>query len=164
MSTILTNLYIHQIRFTLNKNVTNKKIIKKWKELKLDCETENNEYIVNNINSYYKLESNKSLVYLDRCEGGICDGQSNTKNKQIRFRYDMASVCGKPEQSLIKDNDIIFDEISNSDDNTSYWTYEELNDIIDAFMLYIKNDVFDTYDNYISDNNIVEAHIELIKK
>jgi hypothetical protein len=55
-------------------------------------------------------------------EGGI-GGDNNMTHKQLRFRN---SIFG------IKGNDIIFDQVINTD--TEKWTYDELDDIIYAFI------------------------------
>ena len=119
----------------INKNITNmiirfkldndapKDFIKKWLELKNKCETltktDSRKETIDAWLKYCKLQSNKNLPFLDRCELGI-----GGKNKQMRFRQ-------RSEQKPFLDNDIIIDQIYNIDEEK--WNLEELQDLINAF-------------------------------
>jgi len=114
--------HVYKLRFSLD-NDAPKEFIKRWDEFKYDCEN-NNEYIVEQIKSYSKL--NKKLPYLNRYEGGM-GGGNNLVNKQIRFRFYYG-----PKDYRCRDNDIMFDEIINT--KKEKWTVEELDDLIYAFI------------------------------
>lgn len=101
-----------------------KNFLNKWKDLKLHCENGDNKDIVDHLKLYCNLDSNKKIPYLLRYEGGM-GGDNNIENKQIRFRH----------QRKVKfkvDHFIVFDQILNT--TTESWTYEELDDIIHAFI------------------------------
>ena len=116
----------HKLRFNIDKDVP-EKYMKRWKKFKSDCESGNNRHIVEQIKNNCKLQQNKNLPYLDRCEGGM-GGNNNRTDKQIRFRdYELWSKC-----PIYIDNDIIFDRIENSE--IEKWTYSELDDIMYAFI------------------------------
>lgn len=93
-----------------------------WNKLKKECETTNNKIIVDEIKNYCKLETNKNLPYLKRCEGGL-GGNDNKMNKQIRFRL---------KDSVKYDDDILL-YIENTE--SEKWTYEELDDILRSFIM-----------------------------
>ena len=120
------------IKFTIDNNAP-KDFIKLWKELKNKCETwtknDCRKEIINSWLKYCKIETNKNLPFLDRCELSI-GGNDNIKNKQIRFRQ-------RVEQKSFSDNDIIIDQIYNTD--YEKWTFQELHDIINAFKVYASN-------------------------
>jgi hypothetical protein len=110
----------HKLRFRIDAD-TPKDYMKRWKNLKYKCEDGDNKYVIETMKSYCRLETNKILPYLQRCEGGV-GGNDNIKNKQIRFRMVM--------NDWRMDNDIVFDKIYNTD--TEKWSYEELDDLIYA--------------------------------
>ena len=113
--------HIHTLRFWIDCDM-NKKYMDKWIDLKYTCETGKNQLIVNVIKSNCSILSNKNLPYLNNMEGGM------GKNKQIRFRdYKLWSQIPK-----YTDNFILFDNIINTNDEK--WTYEELDDLINAFI------------------------------
>jgi hypothetical protein len=122
----ILDTYTHCLRFTLDSDAT-LKYVKKFKNLKISCEWTDNEDIVNEIKFNCRLESNKNLPYLDRCEGGL-GGNDNTINKQIRFRFN---------HNLIKkyskfNNDILLFVYNTEHEK---WTYEELDDIVRSFTI-----------------------------
>jgi hypothetical protein len=114
----------------------------RWKKLKYDCDNGNNEYIVEKMKTYCKLESNKTIPYLQRTEGGF-GGNDNIMNKQIRFRICWSNI----------DNDIILDQVDNTE--TEKWTYDELDDIIRALTK--------TF-NYFVESECVNGVIEISNK
>jgi hypothetical protein len=116
----ILDTHIYKLRFKLDFDAPND-YIEKWNKLKKECETTNNKIIVDEIKNYCKLESNKNLPYLKRCEGGL-GGNDNIMNKQIRFRLD----------SIKYDDDILL-YIENSE--FEKWTYEELDDILRSFII-----------------------------
>ena len=124
----------HRLVFRID-NDAPKGYIKKWKDLKLECEGGEsgpstpgpNKNILEQIKENCKLEENKKLPYLKRSEGGL-GGDDNIENKQIRFRdYELWSKL-----PMYVDNNIIFDQITNGKEDL--WTYEELDDIIYGFI------------------------------
>jgi hypothetical protein len=114
----------------------------RWKKLKYDCDNGDNKYIVEKMKTYCKLESNKTLPYLQRTEGGF-GGNDNIMNKQIRFRICWSNI----------DNDIILDQVDNTE--TEKWTYDELDDIIRALTK--------TF-NYFVESECVNGVIEISNK
>ena len=163
---IITDLYNYQIHFELDvegidyntEEINPLHFNKVWEQIKTKCENglETNRTISENLIKHFKLETNKKLLVLDRVEGGLCSSQSNTEGKQFRFRYDMHFDVGKPEQSQFNDDYIVLTDFTNSkNNNTEYWTYEELNDIMNAFKLYMIN-LFDTEYNYIEARIVLE--------
>ena len=110
--------------------------------IKYDCDNGNNKYIVEKMKTYCKLESNKTLPYLQRTEGGF-GGNDNIMNKQIRFRICWSNI----------DNDIILDQVDNTE--TEKWTYDELDDIIRALTK--------TF-NYFVESECVNGVIEISNK
>ena len=115
--------HIYKLRFKLDFNAPNK-YIEDWNKIKKESETTNNKNLVEEIKNNCKLESNKNLPYLKRCEGGL-GGDNNKNNKQIRFRFNF--------NSHNFDNDILID-ILNSDLKNEKWTYEELDDTLRSFI------------------------------
>ena len=113
--------HTHFLRFRIDSDAPDE-YIKKWNKLKKDCEDTNNKITVREIKNKCKLESNKNLPYLDRCEGGF-GGNNNQINKQIRFRLELGQIN--------RDNDILLDVINT---NSEKWTYDELDDIIQSFI------------------------------
>lgn len=130
----ILDTHVYKLRFRIDKENAPFKYMERWNDLKIKCETGENKHIIQKIKSYCKLNSNKEISYLDTSEGG----------KQIRFR-DFS--CSK------KDNDIILHEIVNT--NNEKWTYEELEDLMDAF---IKTA------NFYIEGEFVNGCIEMIKK
>ena len=122
----IINTHEHRLVFRID-NDAPKEYMERWKDFKLKCEGGSNEGILDQIKGNSKLEENKNLPYLKRCEGGL-GGDNNTENKQIRFRdYELWSKLPK-----YVDNEIIFDKITNG--KKEVWTYEELDDIIYGFI------------------------------
>jgi hypothetical protein len=116
-----TDEYIYKLRIRIDGDAP-PDFMKRWKNLKEICEyNKNNKDIILLIKENCKLEQNKNLPYLNRCEGGL-GGDSNTMNKQMRFRT----------HRRVMDNDIVFDNILGAGDE--YWTYDELDDIVSAFI------------------------------
>jgi hypothetical protein len=111
--------HIHKLCLKLDYNVLNK-YKKEWEKIKEGCENTDNKYLVEEIKEYCKLESNKNLPYLNRCEGGL-GGDDNKNNKQIRFRTNNKTT---------KEDDNILLYVLDSDLKIEKWTYEELDDIL----------------------------------
>lgn len=143
----ILNTYIHKLRFCIDYDAP-PQYIEKWCKLKQKCETGNNEYIVEQMKNYFKLDINKKLPYLNRSEGGL-GGNNNINNKQIRFRDNW----GENDYRDQKDNNIILHEITNGTDEI--WTYKELDDIIYSFTK--------VANNYL-DAECVKGSIEMIHK
>jgi hypothetical protein len=123
----ILNTHDHKLRFYIDKDVP-KEYIKRWSDFKLKCESGVNIIIVEQIKSYCKLKMNQNIPYLNRAEGGI-GGDNNIINKQIRFRDNISSKY--------IDDDIIFEQIVSTE--TEKWTYEELDDLIRAFIKVCNN-------------------------
>lgn len=117
----ILNTHNHRLVFCIDDDAP-EEYIKRWNEFKLKCESGKNKHIVEQIKEYCKLETNKALSYLNSMEGGM-GGDNNTIHKQLRFRN---SIVG------INDNHIIFDQVMNT--NIEKWTYDELDDLIFAFI------------------------------
>ena len=124
--------HIHKLRFRLDGDAPTD-FKKRWKKFKRDCENGHNKQIVEHWKGYCKLEQNRILPYLDRIEGGI-GGNNNTIHKQIRFRFGTWRTLG-----IYDDADIVMDRIENT--TTERWTYEELDDLVDAFIKTANNNV-----------------------
>jgi len=122
----ILNTHNHRLVFSID-NDAPEEYMKRWKEFKLKCESGNNKYIIEQIKDYCKLEKNKTMPYLNRNEGGM-GGNNNIIHKQIRFRqcYSWSGL------SKYVDNNIIFDQIVNTEQEK--WTYDELDDLIYAFI------------------------------
>lgn len=131
MTQLLYN-YNHVLRFTLSNYIENVKIYNKFKELQKELEYYKNKNFIDeftkNILANCKLESNKLLPLLKRCEGGF-GGDSNLNNKQIRYR-NIFIHC----KLSTYDNDIILN-VYDSDSAKEIWTYDELDDIVQAFII-----------------------------
>ncbi len=132
------------IRFKLD-NDAPEDFIKKWIELKIKFESRVKTGRKETIESwlkYCKIESNKQLQFLDKCE--LCIGDNNNIiNKQLRFR-------NSSFKKLLDNPYIIIDQIYSSDKEK--WNYEELHDLINAFKIYA--------DNYINSNGAINGYIE----
>jgi hypothetical protein len=103
----ILDTHIYKLRFRINTDAPTD-YMNRWKKLKYDCDNGNNKYIIEKMKKYCKLESNKTLPYLQRAEGGF-GGNDNIMNKQIRFR-----ICWcNSNNSQISDNDIILDQVDN---------------------------------------------------
>lgn len=122
---ILIDNHVHRLIFRIDKN-TPQNYMAEWKKVKHDCENGKNEYIVERMKLYCKLEQNKSIPYLKRSEGGI-GGDSNVGNKQMRFRMVIEQW---KRISYYMDDDIMLHEITNGENEK--WSYEELDDLIYA--------------------------------
>lgn len=122
----ILNTHIHELRFYIDNNAP-PEYMERWMDLKIKCENGDNKHIVEQLQSYCKLNTNKDLPYLNRAEGGL-GGNDNLSNKQIRFR----SNWGKNDYKYKKDNDIILHEIISADNER--WTYDELDDLLRAFI------------------------------
>ncbi len=113
--------YRHQLRFCIDKDAP-KKYIAIFEELKAQIENnDNNGKVSEEIRENSKLESNKNLPILQRMEGGL-GGNSNLKNKQLRYR-------AFPNSDL-RNSDAIIINVFHSDDGIEKWTYVELDDIV----------------------------------
>lgn len=122
--TELLNNYIHILCFSIDNNIPKKYIIK-FEKLKHQLENNDNNHFSYSIKEYCKLAINKNLPILNRCEGGL-GGDNNLLNKQIRYNMSFNSSNIDYEIKL---------NVLNSDDiSGEKWTYEELNDIMRAFI------------------------------
>ncbi|MDB4769471.1 hypothetical protein OAG24_00750 [bacterium] len=124
----MTNIkdkYIYELKFSVDPWTCNHdKYLQRWKDFKTECESgENSKNIVEQIKNYCQLEQNKNLSYLDRLDGGM----GKNDGKQIRFRNTYLTTTGLPP-----DNDIILNNLFNT--KTEKWTYEELDDLVNAFI------------------------------
>lgn len=137
--------YEHTLRFRLDTDAP-QDYMKRWENLKQECENHkrNNNTFFQHWKQKCSLLSNINLPILDRVEGGL-GGNNNTVDKQLRFR------SGFGNSVVIKDHDIVMN-IYNSD--TEKWTYEELDDLINAFVKTA---------NYIMREKCVSGCIELVK-
>jgi hypothetical protein len=140
----ILDTHTHKLRFRIDGDAPSE-YMNRWKKLKYNCETGENEYIIERMKTYCKLESTKTIPYLHRAEGGF-GGDSNAANKQVRFRVDYMYIA------RYKDNDIVFDQVTNSDDQSEKWTYDELDDIIFAITQTL---------NYFVQSECVNGVIEL---
>jgi hypothetical protein len=120
--------------------------MERWIELKFLCEDGQNQFIVEEIKNYCRLERNKNLPYLERTEGGF-GGNNNMIHKQIRFRMSWST------QQKDIDNDIVMKQILNTE--TEKWTYDELDDLIYGFVKMANN--------YVKEQ-CVHGCIEMINK
>jgi hypothetical protein len=117
--------HTHTLRFRIDSDAPTK-YIERWKEIKRECENSDNKYIVEQIKNNCRIASNKTLPYLERCEGGL-GGNNNILNKQIRFRME-------------EYENVILLHPSNSE--TQKWTYDELDDIIRSFTIVLNDKMF----------------------
>jgi len=149
----LLNTHNHRLIFNLDRDAA-EKYIKKWNKFKIECESGDNQHIVEKIKEYIKLEQIKNMPYLKREEGGL-GGDNNIIHKQIRFRHIFKGqqFNGGNIPYYIRDDSIIFNEIISTD--IEKWTYNELDDLIYAF---IKTA------NYYMGSNCLSGYIELINK
>lgn len=118
--------YRHKLRFRIDPYAP-KPWMDRWKQFKNACESgERTVYdIVKQWKSNCRLNSNNNIPLLNRSEGGI-GGNNNKIHKQIRFRNYF------PRDLTKRDNDIVMDQIYNTE--TEKWTYDELDDLICAFI------------------------------
>jgi len=135
----------HSLIFSIDKDAS-EDYIYRWKEIKFNCEEDNNKYIIEKMKTYCKLEQNKNIPYLQREEGGI-GGDNNNTDKQIRF------FRLYPNSLNYNDKDIVLDQIINT--NTEKWSYIELDDLIYAFTK--------TF-NYFVKSNCVNGFIKMSNK
>lgn len=150
----LLNTHNHRLVFNIDGDAP-EKYIKKWNKFKIECESGNNQHIVEQIKIYSKLEKIKNIPYLKSAEGGL-GGGNNRIHKQIRFRhiFEGQQFNGTNIPYYKKhDMSIIFNEIVSTD--IEKWSYNELDDLIYAF---IKTS------NYYIGAKCVSGYIELINK
>ena len=149
----LLNTHNHRLVFKLD-GYAQEKYIQKWNKFKIECESGDNQHIVNQIKEYSNLKNIKNMPYLKREEGGL-GGDNNIIHKQIRFRhiFEGQQFNDGNIPYYKKDDYIIFNEIVSTD--IEKWTYNELDDLIYAF---IKTA------NYYMGNECVSGYIELINK
>lgn len=150
----LINTHNHRLCFKLDGDAP-EKYIKKWNKFKIDCESGDNQHIIEQIKTYSKLEKIKNMPYLRRVEGGL-GGDNNGIHKQIRFRHIFEGTQfngGNIPYYKKDDMSIIFNEILSTDIET--WSYNELDDLVYAF---IKTA------NYYMETECVSGYIELINK
>jgi len=123
------NAHKHQLVFRIQDDAP-ENFMKKWGELKLKCESGDNEYIVEQMKGYCQLQENKKLVWLNRLEGGI-GRDNNTIHKQIRFRHIFDGLVQEPTKYR-GDNEIRFNKIYSTD--SEQWSYHELYDLMYGFI------------------------------
>ena len=116
---ILVPGYQHKLIFRIDNDAPDK-FMDRWEKIKMKCEYGRVKKLIPCWLDYCKIESNKNMEILNRCEGGI-GGNDNNIDKQIRFRNTIFST--------ILDNHIIM----NVYDSETLWTYEELDDLVSAF-------------------------------
>ena len=136
----------HSLIFRIDRDAP-KNYMKRWNKIKFDCIIGNNEYIIEKIKTFCKLEKNRNIPYLQREEGGI--GGNNNINKQIRF----LRFYSKTMHPNYNNKDIVLDQIYNID--IEKWSYEELDDLIYAFIK--------TF-NYFVEEKCVNGFIEMSNK
>lgn len=122
------NAYKHRLKFYIDPD-TPDNFRDKWEELKVKCEDENIQNIVKQIKLNCTLEQNKNLPYLDSVEGGL-GGDNIQLYKQIRFRVGYDDY--HDVNVFANDDYIILDQITESE--AEKWRYEELDDLIQAFI------------------------------
>jgi hypothetical protein len=119
--------HVHQLRFRIDSNAPNT-FIEKWIKIKNKCENENDRSTIRKIAEQIKyhsvIQSNKDLPHLKRIEG-LLGGNDNQTDKQIRFRMTW-------HVRTSTDSDIV---MCISDTETQKWTYDELDDIVRAFII-----------------------------
>ena len=150
----LLNTHNHRLVFNLDGDAP-EKYIKKWNKIKTECESGDNQHIVEQIKEYSKLEKIKNMPYLKMAEGGL-GGDNNIIHKQIRFRHIFEGQQfngGNIPYYKKNDNHIIFNEIVSKE--IEKWSYNELDDLIYAFIK--------TANNYMG-TKCVSGYIELINK
>ena len=120
----ILDTHIYKLRFRIDTDAPTD-YMNRWKKLKYDCVNGNNKHIVEKMKTYCKLESNKTLPYLQRTEGGF-GGNDNIMNKQIRFRICWSNI----------DNDIILDQVDNTETLICMYAdaYIDLYDTIKFFL------------------------------
>jgi len=152
--------HTYSLRFFIDSDAP-PEYLKRWTDLKKKCESGDNEDIVKLVKSYCSLKRNRCLPYLKKEEGGF--GGDKPHNKQIRFRHIYEGLCGYQ-----KDNDILLDDISDINEvkyylevpamertTIQYWTWEELDDILEAFVKAA---------NYLVEADCVNGRIEMVNK
>ncbi len=152
--------HTYSLRFFIDSDAP-PEYLKRWTDLKKKCESGDNEDIVKLVKSYCSLQRNRCLPYLKKEEGGF--GGDKPHNKQIRFRHIHKGLCGYQ-----KDNDILLDDISDINEvkyllevppmermAIQYWTWEELDDILEAFVKAA---------NYLVGTDCVNGRIEMVNK
>lgn len=136
----------YKLRFRIDRNIP-PCFKERWNSFKYDCESGNNEKIIEQIKSFCKIDTNKKMLYLQNKSGGL--GYHLPNSKQIIFR---SINHNKRKIYKSKDHDIVFEQINSS--NNEKWTYEELDDLVNAFVT--------TANAYIQ-SNCVHGCIELTK-
>ncbi len=137
--TQILDRYQHVLRFYIDNDAPNS-YKKKFSELKNQVENGRvaNVHFSEKVINFCRLESNKNLPILNRCEGGL-GGNNNTENKQLRYRLRTVGNI---------DNDIKIN-IINSDKEK--WTYDELDDLVESYI-----ELFDSYMGAIGVNGYIE--------
>ena len=90
----LLNTHQHKLVFRIDKDAP-PDFSKRWKTFKNKCEADSvqeKKSIMEKVVSYCKMDSNRILPYLDRCEGGL-GGDNNMLHKQIRLRSNKRGGC-----------------------------------------------------------------------
>lgn len=88
-------------------------------------ENNDNNHFSYSIKKYCKLAINKNLPILNRCKGSLGE-DNNLLNKQIRYNmsFNSSNIDYEIKLNVLNSNDISGEK----------WTYEELNDIMRAFI------------------------------
>jgi len=126
--------HTHSLRFRINKNVSCS-CESKWKKFKEKCEYGDNFDISIMIKNNLQSENNKKLLVLKGDGGiGMCDKKITFRHKyksDVDYRdygYDYGLFFCLNNDS---DNDIVLN-VSNSQNDK--WTYDDLDDISNAFI------------------------------
>ena len=147
-----TNEWSHRIVLYMDENAP-KDYMKRWKEFRNIFFESNYKYLEDVgqlLLERFNLESNKKLPYLSCHEGGF-GGDYCTQKKQIRFpnlrhEEDLYKV---PQYGWNNEHYLIIRQIRNGKDES--WTYEELDDILNAFVEVAREYVQEScVDGYIS--------------
>ena len=139
----LIESYDHRLRFHIDLKTNHIDVIKKWFKLKKKCESGNNKQrMIEHIKSFCKLEQNQKRVNLDYGVERYMDNRDSHMSKQFIFRNNETN----------NDYDIVI-IMCNSSEGMEKWTYEELDDLICAFI--------ETGEFYVQYNGCIMGCIEM---
>ena len=94
--------------------------MKQWNEFKVECIHQNQD-IIDEIKGNCKLDDNDILDNLDKLE-------------------DSCNYVGD-DYSYLRINDIILKEVISTDSDSDKWTYAEMDDLIEGFLITANNHV-----------------------
>ena len=95
--------------------------MKRWNEFKVKCIHQNQD-IIDEIKGNCKLDNNKILDNLDDLE-------------------DSCNYVGNDDYIYLRINDIILNEVISTDSDSDKWTYAEMDDLIEGFLITANNHV-----------------------